>query len=379
MDLAFNQEQSLLKEAARQFLEKECSPSVVRRIREGDRQAVRELWSKMAELGWLGLPFSEAYGGLGGDGISLAALVEELGRVADPTPYINSIIACGTFIEAVATESQKRIILPRIIEGDTLISLALLEDEAVYQPGTIQLSATAVDEGLLLNGSKRFVENADIADYLLVAVRTSAEGDTGITTVLVDTKSAGIEMTPLLSVTLGSLSEVTFYDVKVEPDQIVGVKDQAWPDLYSTIRKAAAFQSVEAAGGAARVLEMTVAYARERQQFGQPIGAFQAVQHILADRYGDVETAWLAAYEAIAGLTRKTGHSESEIALAKVFCGEAFTRCCLDAHQIFAGMGYIWETDLHFWTRKAKEIEFAWGTAMAYRKDLARYLQAAPD
>jgi 3-oxocholest-4-en-26-oyl-CoA dehydrogenase beta subunit len=373
VDIAFSEDQRVMKDAARKFLDKECGPAVVRAIREGDREMGAGVWAAMADLGWLGLPFNAAYGGLEVDLVTLAALVEELGRVADPTPFINTVVACGLLIQNYANEELKARLLSGIASGSLHISLAVVEDDALYCANSIGLTATEQGDTLKLNGHKMFVENAASVDYLLVAVRTREE-ESGISLVLVDPQQQGVDITALQSVTLADLSEVKFSDVCVGTDQLVGARDAAWSAIDSAVKTAAAVQCAAAVGGAGKVLDMAVSHAKDRHQFDSPIGSFQAVQHLLANMYGDVETAWLAAYEAIAAIDQGSNDTSSKIALAKSFCNEAFTQTCLDAHQVFGGMGYLWETDLHFWTRKAKEIELSWGTPLSYRRALAETL-----
>lgn len=375
MDLAFNEEQQSLKQSARKFLEKECPPALVRAVEADERGFPRGLWERMAQLEWLGLPFDERYGGLGADLVTLAALVEELGRACDPTPYLPTVVASGLLLQDAASEPLKQEILPRIVRGEGLVTLAVLEADGRYAPESIQLRAEERQGRFVLSGAKLFVENAHIVDSLVVAVRSDKGSDPsqGITLVLVDPKSKGITLTPLHSVGHNKLFEVTFDAVTVSQDRIVGMRDEAWPYLDKAIKRTAAIQCAAAVGGAQRVLEMTVAYAKVRVQFDKPIGSFQAVQHHCANMWMDVETAWLATYEAICQLNEELPADE-QIAVAKAWASEAYTRTCLTAHQIHGGVGFMMEYDLQLWTRQAKAMESAWGTPDWYRRQLAKVL-----
>lgn len=375
MDLEFNEEQRMLKSSAREFLEKECPTTLVRRMEQDEQGYPQELWRKMAELGWLGLPFQEQYGGLGADLITLAALLEELGRACDPTPYFSTVVAGGLTLQDAASQQQKQDILPRVVSGELHLTLAIPEEEGSYTPETIRARAERRGDAFVLNGTKLFVENAHIADYILTAVRTADGPDRskGVTLLLVDGKSPGLSLTPLSTIAQDKQFEVTLHNVEVPADRVLGQVDEAWPLLSRAIKRSAALQCAMAVGGARRVVEMTVEYVKMRVQFGRPIGTFQAVQHQCANMWMDAEAAWLATYEAIWRLQEGLPADES-IALAKAWTGEAYTRTCLTAHQLHGGVGFMQEYDLQLWTRRAKAMELKWGTPLFFRQELAKAL-----
>jgi alkylation response protein AidB-like acyl-CoA dehydrogenase len=375
VDLGFTEEQQSLKAYARNFLAKECTPTLLRQLEADMRGFPEALWQQMAQLAWLGLPFEERYGGLGADLVTLAALVEELGRACDPTPYLSTVVACGLLLQDAASETQKQAILPRIARGSAIVSLAVLETDGRYAPGSVGLSAESQRGAFVLNGVKLFVDNAHIADHLLVAVRTTSGTDpaSGITLLLVDPKSAGISLAPLPSLGHARLFEVRFEAVTVPQKHVVGTAHHAWPHLAATIKRAAGLQCAAAVGGAQRVLEMAVDYVKMRVQFDKPIGSFQAVQHHCANMWMDVETAWLATFQAICELNEGRPADE-QIAIAKAWTSEAYTRACLTAHQLHGGIGFMMEYDLQLWTRQAKAQEAAWGSPDSYRRQLATML-----
>ncbi|QDX81245.1 hypothetical protein B9N43_08325 [Denitratisoma sp. DHT3] len=372
MELDFTPEQQQIKDAVRRFLSRECPPSLVRRMREERIALPRDIWRRMAELGWLGLPFDESYGGSGGDWVTLAALVEELGRACDPTPFADCVLTCGWLLQDLGSEAQKQRWLPPLIEGELMLSLASHEEQALRDAGEPPTTLRKGDGGLRLSGRKGFVENAADADFLLVSAVMDGTGEPCL--VMVAPRAEGVELIALHSLAHPNLYEVGFRDVALAPDQLLARGPDLPARLTAALDRTAAFQSAAAAGGARRVLEMALDYAKERQQFGKPIGSFQAVQHLLANAWSEVETAWLAAYEAITHLEADLPGAADKVAVAKCASNETFVRTCFSAHQVFGGMGYMWETDLHLWTRKAKEIEMACGGIYPYRRRLAASL-----
>jgi alkylation response protein AidB-like acyl-CoA dehydrogenase len=199
MDFALSEEQEMLKKMARDFLENECPKSLVREMEDDEKGYSPELWKKMADLGWMGLVLPEEHGGEGLTFLDLAVLIEEMGRALVPGPYLSTVVYCGLPILAAGTEEQKREFLPKIAKGDLILSLALTEPSASWEPSGIETRAVADGDDFVINGTKLFISDAHVADCLLCATRTrdSAEGEDGITLFLVDAKSQGISMTPL--------------------------------------------------------------------------------------------------------------------------------------------------------------------------------------
>ncbi len=224
MDLQLSEEEQLLKNAARDFLEKECSPKLVRLMEQDEQGFPADLWRKMADLGWLGLPFEERYGGTAAGLISLAVFLEELGRACDPTPYFPTVVVGGLTIQDGGTEAQKQEILPRIANGAALMTLALIEGGGLYAPEGIKAVARRSGNGFVISGTKLFVENAHIADYLLTAVRTSDGPDkaAGISLLLVGRESPGLSLRPLSTIASDRQYEVIFDEVEAPRERLVG-------------------------------------------------------------------------------------------------------------------------------------------------------------
>ena len=368
MELEFTPEQRQVQDAARRFLLAECPPALVRRLREERAPLPRATWRRMAELGWLGLPFAERHGGSAVDWSTLGALVEELGRACDPTPFVDCVLSCGWLIQDLGSERQCARWLAPLIAGELQPALAVLESADNRDAAACRTTLTPAGDGLRLDGAKLYVENARGRDLLLVSARESASGRLRL--VAVSPRTAGVEPVALRSLAHPDLYEVRFGGVMLTPEDLLGCDDVA-AALDTALLRTAAFQCAAAAGGARRVLELATQHARERVQFGRPIGSFQAVQHMLANVWIDVEAAWLAAYEGISELERSGATATHRVCAARCLGSEAFTRACFTAHQVLGGMGFMWETDLHLWTRKAKEIELGCGGLQRYRDLLA--------
>ncbi len=369
MELDFSPEQLQIKDAVRRFLAKECAPALIRRMREEEAPLPRGIWRQMATLGWLGLPLKKSYGGTECDWVTLAAVCEELGRACDPTPFVDCVLTCGWLLQDIASEEQKQKWLPPLIGGDLRLSLATLEEQTTGPMVFGRTTLRDTGQSLRLNGRKLFVENAADCDFLMVTTVISESRQPCL--VLVSPGTEGVELIRLRSMAHPNLYEARFHEAVIPQEQVIGRGVDVTAAVAVATERTVAFQSAAAAGGAKRVLEMAVAYARERVQFGKPIGSFQAVQHMLANAWSEVETAWLAAYEAVTYLEAGMTAATDKVAVAKCASNETFTRTCFAAHQVFGGMGYMWETDLHLWTRKAKEIEMAFGGIYPYRRRLA--------
>jgi alkylation response protein AidB-like acyl-CoA dehydrogenase len=363
MDLEFNEQQQMLKASAREFFERECPTTLVRACEESEEGYSPDLWNKMAKLGWLGMMLPPEYDGLGGTFADLAALFEEMGRFAVPSPFANTVVLCGIPILEAGNPDQKKSFLPRLAAGEAIMALALTEASATYTPEGVEVSATRDGTDFIINGTKLFIEDAHIADYLLCVVRTNQTpkaSEDGITLLIVDTTSPGISISPLHTTALDKQFEVTFNNVRVAGDNLLGKVDQGWPIIQETLKKAIAMQCAEMIGGAEHVLEMTVMYVNNRVQFGRPIGSFQSVQHTCADMVINIDNARLATYQAIYLLDSGLP-AEKEIAMAKAWTSPTYKKVTQEAHQLHGGMGYMLEYDLHLWSRRAKSMELKFG------------------
>ncbi|MFO8011640.1 MAG: acyl-CoA dehydrogenase family protein [Dehalococcoidia bacterium] len=363
MDFDLTEEQQLLRNSARDFLTAKCPKEVVKELEAGETGHSPELWRMMADLGWMGLPVPEEYGGAGFNFLDLAVLFEEVGRAAMPGPLFNTVVTGALPILEFGAEEQKRNFLPEISSGDRIVTMAISEPNVNYDARYIATTATRQPDGFSISGTKLFVPYPHVADFILVAARTGGKrgDDKGITVFIIDAKSPGLTMTQLKNIASDKLYEVVFDDVSVSADAILGELDDGMTVLESTLLKARAIQCAMMVGGAQQELEITAEYTRTRVQFGQPIGAFQAVQHRAADMLIDTSGARLITYQAVWRLNEGLP-AEKEVALAKSFTDMASQRVALGAQQLHAGIGFDTDYDLHFYYRRQKAFDLRLGT-----------------
>lgn len=369
MDFGLSEEQKMLKQTARDFLTAQCPSSLVKEMAENERGYSPELWRKMAELGWMGLAFPEGYGGTGSSFLDLAVLLEEMGRACLPGPFFSTVVLGGMTILELGKERQKQRLLPMIAKGDLIVTLALAEPETSYGSGEMRVKAMARGDGYVITGTKLFVPDAHIADYIICAARAAD----GATLFLVDAKSPGLSYSLLKTIAGDKQCEVVFNQVKVPKANVLGRAGQGWIQLQSILRKAAVAKCAEMVGGAQRVLEMTIDYVKLRVQFGQPIGAFQAIQHHCANMATDVETSKFITYQAAWRLSQGLP-CQQEAAMAKAWVSEAFKRVTLLGHQCIGGVGFMEDHDLPLYSKRATGAEIAFGDADFHREVVAQEL-----
>ena len=362
MDLGLTETQQMLKNSAKEFLEQECPPSLVRQMEEDSRGHPEQLWRQIAAVGWTGLAFPETYGGTGGDFMDLAVLLEEMGRALVPGPFFSTVVLGGLSVLDAGTDNQKSDYLTRICEGRTTMTLALTEASATYQPWGVQVEARQEDGSYVINGTKLFVPDAQIADVFLVAARTSQgpNPEEGITLFLVPANSPGIGIDVLNTIAGDKQCEVVFSDVRVPADALLGEVGGGWPILHRTLQRAAAAKCMDMLGGAQAVLDLTVEYAKQRVQFGRPIGSFQAVQHHCADIATEVECCRYIAYQAAWKLAQGEP-AEIEVSMAKAWVSSSYQRVCAISHQSHGAIGFTLDHNLQLYTRRARAQEVAYG------------------
>ncbi len=373
MDLALSEEQEMLKKMALDFLSNRCPKALVREMEEDEKGYSPELWQEMADLGWMGLVFPEKYGGGDMSFLDLSVLLEEMGRACLPGPFFSTAILGGLPILDIGSEAQKQEYLPQIASGKLIFTLALTEPSAKYDAALIKLTATTDNDSYILNGTKLFVPDAHIADYLLCVARTNeqAKPEEGITIFIVDAKSPGISYTVLKTIASDKLCEVVFDQVRVSKENILGKLDRGWGEVKKIIQRAAVAKCCEMVGGIQQVLDMTVDYAKERKQFGRPIGSFQVIQHYCVDMATDVDGVRLSTYQAAWMLSQGLPCTK-EVAIAKTWAGEACGRVIALAHQIHGAIGVTIDHDLHFYTTRTKAAEVTFGDADFYREIVAQ-------
>lgn len=365
MNLELSQEQQMLKQAATRFFAKELPSKLVKELQGPTMNGhSAKFWSQMAELGWLGLVIAEDYGGAGCSLVDLGILYEEAGRALVPTTLYSTMFA-ALVVTVLGTEEQQLEYLTSIAQGEMIGTVAYAEPEAIHNPTFFKTTARMDGENWLLSGTKMFVSNAHLADPIIAIGNVCNEGASeGLTAFLVTQDTPGVTIEPQLTFGKDRQSIVRFKDARLPAEAVLGGArnvGQVESGLELAMRQATALQCAEMVGGASKVLEMTVSYVSERQQFGRPIGSFQAVQHHLADMATAVDGARLATYQALS-LLSEGQRAERHIAIAKAVSGEAYKAASIMAHHLWGGMGYSIETDLYLYSNRAKATEIAFGT-----------------
>ena len=376
MDLGFSEEQEMLRNTARDFLQTECPTTLVKEMAEDERGYTAELWGKMAELGWMGLVLPEEYDGMGMSFLDLAVLLEEMGRACFPGPFFSTVVLGALTVLEAGNEEQKKELLPKIAAGEAILTMALTEPSASYDPAAVTVKAVPDKDDYVISGTKLFVDNAHIADYMVCVTRTkdgAGKAEEGITLFLVDAKSPGIATTLLKTIAGDKQCEVTFDNVRVPQKNMLGERDKGWPVVAKILEKAAVAKCAEMVGGAQAALDMSVAYAKERIQFGRPIGSFQAIQHHCANMVTDVDGSRFITYQA-AWKVSEGLPAAMEVSMAKAWVNEAYRRVTQLGHQIHGGIGFCMDHDMPLYFKRAKAAEPTFGDADWHREIVAREL-----
>ena len=378
MDFTYTDDQKMLKEAARRFLAGAC-PNVewYLEMEKDEKGFTPELWKGMAELGWMGILFPEEYGGIGGGVLDMVTLMEEMGYAALPGPYFSTVILGGCTILAAGSEAQKQEFLPKIAEGALRVTLALSEPATTqFNPSLITVKAKAEGDGWVIDGTKLFVPDANVSDWMVVAARTAGK-DTdrdGISLFLVETGAPGVGIALLKTVAGDKQCEVVFNNVKVSKGALLGEAGKGLAAVEKTLQIAAVAKCAEMLGGSNKVMELSVAYAKERVQFGKPIGSFQAVQHLCANMKMVTEQSIYITYKAAWMIDQGMPEARKFAAVAKTWVSEAYKKVALIGHQIFGGTGYIVEHAMPIYSRRAKAGEYAFGSPNYQREIVAQEL-----
>ena len=369
MDLGLNETQELLKNSARDFLENECPEQLVRDMEEDERGYSPELWQKMAEQGWQGLLVPEEYGGAGFDFLDLCVLLEEFGRALVPGPFMSTVLGGAVPLVHIGSDAQKSEFLPKIASGDLLFSLALTEPSARFDEAGVQCAATVSGDQVTFNGTKLFVPDANVADYLVVAGRSAA----GVTLGIVATDQPGVEITTLQTIARDKQCEVKLNGAT---GQLLGADGGGWAALQPVLNRYTVAECAYLVGLSQMDFEISVDYAKERVQFGRPIGSFQAIQHKCADMVTDVDGSRFIMYKAAWSLATDQPADETQMSvnMAKAWCSEATRRVVAHGQQIHGGIGFTKDYKIQLYFRRQKRAELAFGDADYHRELVAQQL-----
>ena len=373
MDLSLTEEQEMLRNFARDFLEKECPESHVRDMEDDEQGYSPELWRKMAEQGWQGLIIPEAYGGVGMGYLDLIVLIEEFGRALVPGPFIPTTLAALAILEA-GSEEQKQQHLLRIASGDQIWTLAFTEPSGRFDAEGVQLTATTDGDAYVLNGTKLFIRDSHVADNMVVVARTGSSGEEGVTLFIVDAKAAGVTHTLLRTLASDRQTEVRFENVRVPAANLMGAEGEAWPAFQRVANKATVLECAYLVGLTQQDFDITIDYAKERLQFERPIGSFQAIQHKAADMATDLDGSRLIMYRAAWAVAENDPDEDEQVHVAKAWISEATRRVVANAQQAHGGIGFTKDYKIQLYFRRQKASELAWGDAEYHRELLAKTL-----
>ena len=357
MEFDLDDEQRALRDEARRFLEREAGIAYARAMMDDERGFTEEVWRKVAGLGWTALPFAEEYGGLGQGFVALSILFSEMGRVVLPGPFFSTVVLAGSTIAEAGSEAQRKELLPAICEGE-LLAAAVLPNSAD------DVAVEARNDAL--HGSASFITNGGIAERFVVAAR----GPDGVG-LYVTSGRDGIEATPISA--MDQTRKVA--DVRFDGAPAERLGDGGWPAVQRVLDRACVGLAAEMLGGAERVLELSVEYAKQRVQFDRPIGSFQAVKHRAADMLLEVESLRSAVYYAAWTLERDHPDASLAASMAKAYASDAYRTVAASGIQIHGGIGFTWEADLHLYFKRAKASEVAFGDASWHRERMAGILR----
>lgn len=377
MDFDFTDEQVLLRTTVRELLARECGSAALRGLIESDAGYSESTYRQLGMLGLLGVTISEQYGGQGLGMVEQAIVLEEMGRVAYPGPYFASTVLTPSVIQTGGVPEQLRSFLPEIANGTSKATLAVSEVSPAWDPRTISLAARRFGISYRLTGEKRFVPWAHVADVILVAARTAETSDPaeGITVFAVPRRAWGVNVRVNAATDLTNrIATVTLDEVTLGEEAIVGRLDEGWKLLATALQRAALGASAEMLGAARKSMELSVEYAKVREQFGQPIGMFQAVKHACAEMLLEVENAQAAVYYAAWTQDGEASDAALAASVAKAYVSEAARKVCGSAIQVHGGIGFTWEYDLHLYFKRAKHLESLYGDADSHQELALREL-----
>jgi alkylation response protein AidB-like acyl-CoA dehydrogenase len=372
MDLRFTETQEILKKMARDFLTTECPKTLVRKLEQSEEGYSPDVWKKMAELGWMGLIMPEEYGGMGYTFQDLVVLLEEIGRNILPGPLIATITSTFPILE-VGTDEQKKALLPKIAQGELILTTALLEGDGVFDASGIAIKAIPKGNDFIINGTKLFVEMAHVANHIICVTRTKdgTAPEKGITLFIVDSKTSGLSCEVIPTTAADKLCEVRFKDVSVPKKNMLGKIDEGWPIVEMMLRKGAIAKCAESLGAIETCVEMTVAYSKERVQYERPIGAFQALQHKMADMWTAMETSRYLIYEA-AWMESEGLPCAKEASMAKAYVNEVYKDTAKWAVRLHGAIATSADHDIPLYYRRSKAADIAFGNTDFHREIVAQ-------
>ena len=371
MHLEFTTEQDELRDGVRAMLARECPMSLVREVVEKGTTP-DALWSQMVELGWPALTVPEPAGGLGMGTVELAVVVEELGRVLAPGPFVPTVTQFAPVVAEAGSPEQQERFLGGIAAGELTGTLALVEESGSIDAGHVTTTATPDGDGFVLEGAKEMVVEASTADEIAVIARTpGTHGDDGVGAFVVSRADVRLAPVDALDATR-PLARVALDGVRIGADRVLG---DPGPATAAAVRRAvevaATALAVETVGAAQAIFDITLAYAKQREQFGAPIGSFQAIKHKFADMLVALERARATSYFAALTIAEDDGRRALATSTAKAAAGDCAALLAKEGIQIHGGIGYTWEHDMHLYVRRVKSSSLLFGNAAQHRARVA--------
>jgi alkylation response protein AidB-like acyl-CoA dehydrogenase len=353
MNFGFSEEQELLRQEVRKFLDQQCPLEEVRRIAETPDGYSSEQWKQLAELGWLGLVIPERYGGSGLGWEELVVLLEETGRTLLPSPLISTTLAASAILDS-GSEVQRERWLPVIADGSCIGTLAMVEESDVLGPAGIALRGEPEGDGFVLHGEKRYVADGAQANLVVVGFRTG-DGDEDLSLALIETDAAGVSTAEVRTLDRTKrLATLKLNGVRVSRDEILGRPGSARAAIADLLDRGAIAITAEVIGASEGAHALTLQYAKDRVQFGSPIGRFQGVKHPLAEGYVDIESMKSLLYYAAWALEASPNEVPLSASKAKGFASEAFTRIGVMGIQLHGAVGYTDEYDIQLYLKRTK-------------------------
>ena len=375
MALVLSDEQIMLRDNARGFLSKKAPIAHLRQLRDThDADGFsRPLWKDFVEMGWAGILVPQQYGGLGLGHVEAGVVMEELGRTLTPSPFLSTALLAANALARAGNKKQKSEYLSRIVAGNLFGTLAV-DEGAKHRPEKTAMAATRSASGFVLNGAKTFVLDGHVANLFIVAARTAGiPGETkGVTLFLVDSTAKGIraERTPMVDT--HNAARVTFENVNVGADNVLGKIDAGWDALEGTLNVGRAAVAAELMGAGDEAFSRTVGYLRERKQFGRLIGEFQALQHRAANLYCELEVSRSAVLKALQMLDESFESAGAIVSVAKAKAGQSATLAVQEAVQMHGGIGMTDEFDVGLFMKRVRVGQELFGDANFHADRLAR-------
>ncbi|HXX02952.1 MAG TPA: acyl-CoA dehydrogenase family protein [Xanthobacteraceae bacterium] len=382
MDFEYSSEQKLLRESVRKLMQRVATPDYLRRL-DRERLYPYELYDAWAAAGLFGLPFAQEYGGLGGDVLDLAIVSEEIGRYSgDVVMAFGGTVFCSLNIARKGSEEQKRYWLPKVISGEIRMSISISEPDAGSDVGAMRTQGRRVGNEYAISGQKIWATGAGAKNNVInvyVKTDTQAHYRQGLSLFLVDNSASGLDIRKLDMLGRRSVGtyELFFNDVRLPPDRLIGGENKGWECILSGLQAERVVAAACDCGTARGVLDLAVGYAKERKQFGRPIGSFQAIAHMLADLEAQVEAAWALTLRAAWRVTRGED-ALKDITMAKLLASEAYVKATEVGMQVMGGYGYNMEFDMQRHFRDARAATVAAGTSQIQRNVIASQMGLKP-